>query len=154
MRKKIDRKSFSLIEVIIATLIIAVLVAVAVPIVRSSIDRGILQEGVVGMSNILVAEKLHYTEYGRYANGSEWVWASDKLDISEADLTGQYFWMGCYPPPYVNWFGQSIIIRFSPGVSYDEYTRETFMGVQLYMTEDGKVYSDNRNSGYPRPPWQ
>ena len=71
-------QAFTLIEILVAVLIIGILAAVAVPKYQEVVEKSIMQEAIINVRKIANANDAFYLQNGRYANGFE----MDKLDIS------------------------------------------------------------------------
>jgi len=61
-----NKKSFTLIELIVVIKIVGVLAAVSVPIMQSIMRKAITTEALAAMGAIRTAERLYYVEHGRY----------------------------------------------------------------------------------------
>jgi len=87
-----NRKGFTLIELMVVILIVAILAAVAIPILRGRIDAAKWSEGKAGAGTISVALRAYEAE-GRDPNG-----LTDPVDIGfiDGDLDGTYFTDECY----------------------------------------------------------
>jgi prepilin-type N-terminal cleavage/methylation domain-containing protein len=91
------KKGFTLIELIIAVVIVGILAAVSVTMMNNTIQKGIRNEAISIMATIRTAELLYYAEYGAfkrvYQNEvAEWA----KIGIKPSDLNGQYYSMQCF----------------------------------------------------------
>lgn len=82
------RKGFTLIELMVVILIVAILAAVAIPILRGRIDAAKWSEGRAGAGSISVALRAYAAE-GRDPNLIEGDLAA--LGFAEGDLDGTYF---------------------------------------------------------------
>ena len=71
-------KAFTLIEVLVAVLIIGILAAIAVPKYQEAVEKSIMQEAIANLKTIAQANDSFYLQNGRYAYSYE----IDKLDIS------------------------------------------------------------------------
>jgi len=96
-----DKKSFTLIELMIVVIIVGVLAAVAAPMMRNSINQAIRAEAIAGIGTIKTAERVYYTEYGTYLTI---VFPPDSardnqfqaLGMKTTDLDCVYFSNNCY----------------------------------------------------------
>ena len=83
-----NRKGFTLVELMVVILIVAVLASVAIPIVRGHIDSVKWSEGKATMGSIATALRAYMLEAG--ASSSRRPTAS-QLGFSSGDLEGAYF---------------------------------------------------------------
>ena len=73
-----NNKAFTLIELLIAVLIIGILAAIAVPKYREAVEKSIMQEAITNLKSISQAQDIFYLQNGRYATVHE----MDKIDIA------------------------------------------------------------------------
>ena len=94
----INKKSFTLIELMIVVIIVGVLAAVAAPMMRKSIIRSKWTEAVAMVGTIRSAERVYYTEYGTYKsfNLGEAPTAFPSLGLKAVDFDGVYFSNNCF----------------------------------------------------------
>ena len=78
---KINKKAFTLVELLVVVLIIGILAAIAVPYYQEAVEKSIMQEAIINLKAIAKANDVFYLQNGRYALGNE----IDKLDFA---LTG------------------------------------------------------------------
>ncbi len=88
----LSRKGFTLIELMVVILIVAILAAVAIPILRGRIDAAKWSEGKAGAGTISVALRAYEAE-GRDPNG---LTLPSDIGFADGDLDGTYFIDGCY----------------------------------------------------------
>jgi prepilin-type N-terminal cleavage/methylation domain-containing protein len=86
---KTNKKSgFTLIELMVVAIIVAILAAVAIPLMSANKDRAVATEAQAGISALMTASKIYYTEFGTIAD-------KDTLEtsnyIEKGDLAGKYF---------------------------------------------------------------
>jgi prepilin-type N-terminal cleavage/methylation domain-containing protein len=89
---KSESKGFTLIELMVVILIVAVLAAASVPLMRGKIDRSKWSEANATAGSIRTAVKVYFIETGDTVTGN----LSDAavlqaLNMQTADLTGTYF---------------------------------------------------------------
>ena len=77
MEKKNTRRGFTLVELLVVVLIIAILAAVAVPQYQKVVEKARMAEAVVVVRAIANAQQLFYLQNGRYASDTE----MDLLDV-------------------------------------------------------------------------
>ena len=70
-------KGFTLIELIVVVIIVAILAAVAIPLMTGNVAKARRSEGMAGLDTIRVAERMYYQENTAYAS-----FASGALDTS------------------------------------------------------------------------
>ncbi len=73
------RKAFTLIELMIVVVIVAILAASAYPIYRSVVSRAYEAEVLSGISLFRTAQRMYRAEYGRYGT---------QADLENGDLLG------------------------------------------------------------------
>jgi type IV pilus assembly protein PilA len=88
MRKKRQRRGFTLIELMVVILIVGILAAVAIPLMRGRIDAAKWSEGKAMMGTIATALRAYGAEKGD--NGT-WPPSMTQLGFVAGDLTGTYF---------------------------------------------------------------
>ena len=94
----INKKSFTLIELMIVVIIVGVLAAVAAPMMRRAVIRAKWAEAIAALGTIRVAERVYYTEYSTYlefdyGHAAEGLPA---LGLRLTDFDGIYFTNNCY----------------------------------------------------------
>lgn len=67
----IARKGFTLIELLIVFIILGLLSAIAIPIYRANTKKTASTEATSLLGCILTAQKIHYSEHGRYTSDKE-----------------------------------------------------------------------------------
>ncbi len=105
MRKKRERRGFTLIELMVVILIVGILAAVAIPLMRGRIDAAKWSEGKAIMGTIATSLRAYGAEKGASATlyGNETVLTLTELGFVTGDLTGTYFlegdfkWVSAYP---------------------------------------------------------
>ncbi|AQQ72009.1 PilD-dependent protein PddA [Limihaloglobus sulfuriphilus] len=85
------RKGFTLVELMVVVLIVAILAAVTIPLLRGRIDAAKWAEGKAGIGTIATAIRAMYAESGGNSTyGSEPATLGD-LGFESGDLDGTYF---------------------------------------------------------------
>jgi prepilin-type N-terminal cleavage/methylation domain-containing protein len=105
--KKIS--GFTLVELITVIIIIAVLAAIAVPMLRGNTKKAIRTEAKGALAHIRTAQRIYYAEYGKYFSASGWTLCTDIPGIKkrssesayDGDLDGTYFSEECYR--FIDW---------------------------------------------------
>jgi prepilin-type N-terminal cleavage/methylation domain-containing protein len=90
MRKKRERKGFTLIELMVVILIVGILAAVAIPLMRGRIDAAKWSEGKSMMGTIGTALRAYGAEKGDAPAGT-WPPSLIQMGFVAGDLTGTYF---------------------------------------------------------------
>ncbi len=80
-----NKKAFTLIEILVVVLIIGILAAIAVPQYQKAVDKALITKMIPMMNGILQAEDVYFLTNGKYA-----------LDLSELDIdvTKNCIWGG------------------------------------------------------------
>ena len=86
-------KGFTLVELMVVILIVAILAAVAIPILRGRIDAAKWSEGKAMMGTIATAIRAYHAEKGPTGTApTDVIGSSDtQLGFTATDLTGTYF---------------------------------------------------------------
>ncbi len=95
MRKKRERRGFTLIELMVVILIVGILAAVAVPILRGKIDQAKWSEAAATAGAIRTSVRDYYAENPTAAVALAGTALTDttaaQLGFKSGDLTGKYF---------------------------------------------------------------
>ncbi|MCF7854681.1 MAG: prepilin-type N-terminal cleavage/methylation domain-containing protein [Candidatus Pacebacteria bacterium] len=98
------KKTFTLIELMVVAIIVAILAAVAIPLMTGNVQRAIITEAEAALGTIRSNMRAGYSEYGEYDliendDGdaiSDGEVAVNLRPISNTDLDGHYFSHHCY----------------------------------------------------------
>ncbi len=87
------KQGFSLLELLIVVVIIAVLAGIAVPVYRNNVEKAKRTEIAVTMGYVKSQLNIYYAEYGEYPIAPTWenVVGSDWNYIPTGGLRGKYF---------------------------------------------------------------
>ena len=107
---KLKNKGFTLIELMVVILIVAVLAAAAVPLMRGKIDRSKWTEANSTAGAIRNAVKTYYMETGNIITGTlDDASVQQALGVQSGDLTGSYFIAADYQIDSVSTDGIAVI---------------------------------------------
>ena len=95
MSKKQNR-GFTLIELLIVVIIVAVLAAVAVPLMSGNVMRARATECESALGTVRTALRAYYAEHSTYVVEDADSDITEIPGISAGDLDGQFFTEGCY----------------------------------------------------------
>jgi prepilin-type N-terminal cleavage/methylation domain-containing protein len=86
-------RGFTLVELMVVILIVAILAAVAIPILRGRIDAAKWSEGKAMIGTIATAIRAYHAEKGPQGDApTDLIGSGDtELGFTDADLTGTYF---------------------------------------------------------------
>jgi len=85
--KKSNKKGFTLIELMVVAIIVAILAAVAIPLMSGNKRRAVATEGQAGCSTIRTAIRVYYAEKEAWPS----VAVTELPGIVAGDLNGAYF---------------------------------------------------------------
>lgn len=88
----LNRKGFTLIELMVVILIVAILAAVAIPILRGRIDAAKWSEAKAGAGSLSVALRTYVSEGGDPTGFT----TPASVGFADGDLDGTYFTDNCY----------------------------------------------------------
>ncbi len=87
-----NNRGFSLLELMVVIVIIAVLSAIAIPIYGSSVKKARRAEADASLGTIRTQLRIYYAEYAEYPDGTEaTVIDADWSHFREGELNGSYF---------------------------------------------------------------
>jgi prepilin-type N-terminal cleavage/methylation domain-containing protein len=94
MKKARNNKGFTLVELMVVAIIVAILAAVAIPLMSANKRRAIATEAEAGCGSIRTAMRIHYAEFAAYPASTANV--TNLVGIGSGDLDGTYFSEGDY----------------------------------------------------------
>lgn len=93
--KKNKKAGFTLVELMVVAIIVAILAAVAIPLMSGNKLRAAATEGQAGISTIYTAERVYKAEKDTYVNAPTPV-DTTLPGINSGDLEGKYFTHASY----------------------------------------------------------
>ena len=87
---KLDRRGFTLIELIIVIVIIGVLASIAAPMMAANTKKAKTSEAVAALGTLRTCARLYYTENSDYPNDITQI-VGDTGYMKDADLNGRYY---------------------------------------------------------------
>ena len=91
MKTRKKKAGFTLVELMVVAIIVAILAAVAIPLMSGNKDRAMATEGQAGCTTIATQLRMYWAEFGAPATDM-----TDLVGIKEGDLNGTYFAHGDY----------------------------------------------------------
>ncbi len=95
MKRARNNKGFTLVELMVVAIIVAILAAVAIPLMTANKRRAIATEAEAGCGTIRTALRIYYAEHSSYPTGATAA-ATSLVGIGDGDLDGTYFSEECY----------------------------------------------------------
>ncbi|MCF7849619.1 MAG: type II secretion system GspH family protein [Kiritimatiellales bacterium] len=87
--KRNKKAGFTLVELMVVAIIVAILAAVAIPLMSGNKERAVATEGQAGCSTIQTAQRVYKAEHGTYHPSA--TSPSDLPGFNAGDLDGTYF---------------------------------------------------------------
>lgn len=87
--KKNKKAGFTLVELMVVAIIVAILAAVAIPLMSGNKDRAIATEGQAGCGTIATGIRMQWVQDGSFSTNS--ASAHSLPGINDGDLDGTYF---------------------------------------------------------------
>lgn len=134
MRTRLKQEEgFTLIELMVVVLIIAVLVAIAVPSFLGFRNRAQDRASQADLRNVLVAEKAYWTDFGDYAAGA--------ADITNGTVTqSAEAWLKTYEPGIVIDTGTALAALTSDTAVHVEYADSSDVLCIVSTSDSGNVF--------------
>lgn len=91
--KRKNKAGFTLVELMVVAIIVAILAAVAIPLMMGNKDRAMATEAQAGLGTLRTAMQVYKAEHGGYPagdNGKTMDTVTD-LTVKNGDLDGKYF---------------------------------------------------------------
>ncbi len=93
---KRNRHGFTLVELMVVAIIVAILAAVSISIMTANKNRAIATEAEAGCGTIKTALRVYFAEHNAYPNADAGTSATNLPGILSTDLNGTYFSAPCY----------------------------------------------------------
>ena len=171
-----NQRGFTLVELLIAMIIIGILASVAIPMMSAATRKAIVSEAITSLGTIRTAMRTYYLEYGQYVNKVSNLTNMNfkRVNINAygtADLDGTYFDLYCYTNWQVKYYDSDPTHysvgcmpkgKIAGGSGIDDAAPQAAKALSLpnskgnnpyvSMHEDGSIYSDIYGLGYPEDP--
>jgi type IV pilus assembly protein PilA len=102
MRSKQNKRGFTLVELMVVAVIVAILAAVAIPLMTANKKRAMATEAEAGLGVVRTALRAMYAESGSYAlnaTGGTVAAIADITGLNMGDLDGRWFDHASYSLP-------------------------------------------------------
>lgn len=140
--KSNGESGFTLIELMIAIMIVGLLATVATPMLTRSLEKAKSSEAMTAMGSIRRAMRMHYVEHGTYRDpaflSGRKVTFGEILALTDTDLEGRYFSSDCYTFERVK--RRTFRIRCD-GSSSTAPAGDDVVDVTLFVNQRGDIWS-------------
>lgn len=85
------KAGFTLVELMVVAIIVAILAAVAIPLMTANKKRAMFTEAEAGCGHVRTAQRVYQAEHGTYKEHSGTLAAGNMPGIGPTDLNGKYF---------------------------------------------------------------
>jgi len=127
------KKAFTLLELIIVVIIMGILISIAIPTFRVSIEKARSAEGISILGDIRLAQTRYFASYDTYT------WEPTRLDITiSSSRFYNYSPLPCDTQP-----GMSCAFASAERIPNAEDWQYT-----LYITKNGDIYCDDLDGPY------
>jgi len=134
MKRRKNNSGFTLVELMVVAIIVAILAAVAIPLMTANKKRAVATEAEAGCGTIRTAMRIYYAEHNAYPTGSV-TKAVNLTGIGAGDLDGTYFSEGCYTYTTA---GQTFTITANGDLDNDAPKEGDAAGIQITLNQDGE----------------
>lgn len=91
MKKKERKGGFTLVELMVVAIIVAILAAVAIPLMSGNKKRAMVTEAEAGCGTARTALRVYFAEHGNHGTDGAGKDIDDLEGINDGDLDGRYF---------------------------------------------------------------
>ena len=139
-RNKKNKAGFTLVELMVVAVIVAILAAVAIPLMSANKKRAIMTEAEAGLGTIRSTLRAQYAETGAYDedingdpinNGAP---ATDLQGIGDEDLDGRWWSQECYE---ITTVGPSNYVLTATGDDSTTDESDDVAGLIVTLDQDG-----------------
>ena len=95
-RKMLNKKGFTLVELIVVVIIVGILASVAIPTMTGMTDKAKKSEAIAALGAIRTAQRIYYVENDSYRAFAAGTVGTSGLGLINSDLDGRWFSNACY----------------------------------------------------------
>ncbi len=86
-----NKAGFTLVELMVVAIIVAILAAVAIPLMTANKKRAMFTEAEAGCGHVRTAQRVYQAEHGTFKDHNGTLAAGNMPGIGASDLDGKYF---------------------------------------------------------------
>jgi len=126
------KRAFTLLELIVVVIILGILISIALPTFRVSIEKSRSAEGIRILGDLRRSQIRYYTTYGTYAS-----LPADPVDITVSNAKFfDYSPIGCG-----DFWGMTCVVAYTPR----KINPESWSYI-LFITKDGNIYCNDSDA--------